>query len=65
MVRKTGLEVRPDILEEHDGPTLVHALQGLHGSRIALPRKPTLQPDRDRVEMRYQHFRQDGTGPTV
>jgi putative restriction endonuclease len=52
------LEVRRDILEEHDGPTLVHAIQALHGTRIIVPRQPDLQPARELVEIRYQRFRQ-------
>ncbi|MDE2485400.1 MAG: HNH endonuclease, partial [candidate division NC10 bacterium] len=51
------LEVRQDILEEHDGPTLVHALQALHGSRIIVPRRADLQPAPELVEFRYQRFR--------
>ncbi|HEU5300495.1 MAG TPA: hypothetical protein VFW08_13450 [bacterium] len=54
------LEVRRDILEERDGPTLVHALQALHGTRIILPRQTTFQPARELVEIRYQRFRDSG-----
>ncbi len=50
------LEVRPDILREHDGPTLVHAIQALHGKAITLPRRSTLHPSRELVEIRYQRF---------
>ena len=31
------IEVRADILEESDGPTLRHAIQGLHDTQIILP----------------------------
>ncbi|HXF81197.1 MAG TPA: HNH endonuclease [bacterium] len=51
------LEVRRDILEEDDGPVLVHALQRLHGTRIIVPREHALQPDPALVEARYQRFR--------
>jgi putative restriction endonuclease len=51
------IEVRPDILREHDGPTLVHAIQALHGARILLPGSPALRPARDLVEIRYEQFR--------
>lgn len=54
------LEVRRDILEERDGPTLVHALQALHGTRIILPRQAALQPARELVEIRYLRFRESG-----
>jgi putative restriction endonuclease len=52
------LEVRPDILREHDGPTLVHAIQALHGQRILLPRAEALRPDRTLLAMRYEKFRE-------
>jgi len=52
------IEVRPDILKEHDGPTLVHAIQALDGSRIVLPGTASLRPDRELLEMRYARFRE-------
>jgi putative restriction endonuclease len=52
------IEVRSDILEEHDGPTLAHAIQGLHGQRILVPRSVTQRPDPDLLERRYLRFRQ-------
>ena len=52
------IQVRPDILEEHDGPTLAHAIQGLHGHRILLPRSISQRPDPVRLEERYERFRQ-------
>lgn len=54
------IEVRPDIRKEHDGPTLVHAIQALHGTRIVLPRSAPLRPDPKLVEMRYGLFRRRG-----
>ena len=50
------IEVRPDILAEQDGPTLRHGLQGLHRTRIVLPRKQVLRPAPERLEMRYRGF---------
>ncbi len=54
------VEVRRDLLEESDGPTLVHLIQGLHGSRILIPRHRALQPGRDLLEIRYERFRRAG-----
>jgi putative restriction endonuclease len=51
------IEVRPDILEESDGPTLVHGFQVLHGKRILLPRASKLWPDRDLLSKRHEEFR--------
>jgi putative restriction endonuclease len=52
------LEVRPDIRRERDRPTLVHAIQALHGASITLPRHPSHQPSRELLEIRYERFRQ-------
>lgn len=52
-----SIEVRPDILKEKDGPTLVHAIQSLHKLKITLPRKRGDRPDQERVNYRYHLFR--------
>jgi putative restriction endonuclease len=51
------IEVRRSILEEEDGPMLLHGLKGMHGTQIYVPREVPLQPDRDRLEVRYAAFR--------
>lgn len=48
--------VRRDILEEEDGPMLVHGLQAMHGRRILLPRRAGDRPDRERLAERYGRF---------
>jgi putative restriction endonuclease len=50
------IEVRRSILEEEDGPMLLHGLKGMHGTTIFIPREATLQPDRERLEARYADF---------
>ena len=50
------IEVRRSILEEEDGPMLLHGLKGMHGQPIYLPREASLQPDGDRLEERYAAF---------
>ncbi|MEQ9399339.1 MAG: HNH endonuclease [Longimicrobiales bacterium] len=50
------VEVRPDLLEEEDGPTLKHAIQGIHGSDLLLPRAKVDRPDRGLLEVRFQRF---------
>jgi putative restriction endonuclease len=52
------VEVRQDILREVDGPMLLHGLQGLHGSIVTVPREARLRPGPDRLEERYERFRQ-------
>ena len=50
------IEVRSDVLEEIDGPTLQHAIQGLHGQPIVLPRKLAEQPAPEFLFERYERF---------
>jgi hypothetical protein len=54
------VEIKPNVLAAHDGPTLQHALQGLHGEVIGLPRKRAQQPSRELLEERYERFRAAG-----
>jgi len=50
------VQVRKDVLEETDGPVLTHALQGLHGASIYVPRIATMRPDSQLLEERYARF---------
>jgi putative restriction endonuclease len=52
------IEVRRSVLEEEDGPMLLHGLKGMHERPILLPREMVLRPDRDRLEQRYAAFLQ-------
>lgn len=54
------IEIRRDVLEEVDGPVLKHALQGLHGKAIQLPRRAANRPDRERLEVRHRRFLEAG-----
>lgn len=51
------IEIRPDLLDEKDGPTLLHAIQGMHGQSLTLPRLRTARPDPERLAARYDEFR--------
>lgn len=51
------VEVRQDILDEVDGPMVVHGLQGFHGSLLRVPHNPSLRPDPRLLEERYERFR--------
>jgi len=55
-----GIEVRRDVLGEKDGPTLMHALQGVHGTTLVLPTRTAQRPDTELLDQRYQRFRQAG-----
>ena len=50
------IEVRPDVLEEIDGPTLQHAIQGLHGQPIVLPKRLAERPAPEFLSERYERF---------
>ena len=50
------VEVRADVLAEQDGPTLLHALQGVHHSKLALPSSPEAWPKPNLLEERFIHF---------
>ncbi len=57
------IEIRPDLLIETDGPTLRHAIQGLHGHRITLPRKREHHPSVALLTTRYDRFLEVATSP--
>ena len=48
--------VREDLLREIDGPMLRHGIQGIHRSKLILPRNTQLQPDRERLAKRFADF---------
>lgn len=52
--------VREDILHEKDGPMLRYGLQELQGSRLIVPRRAELRPDRDRLARRFEKFLKAG-----
>ena len=52
--------VRQDVLEETDGPMLMHGLQELHGSKIYLPSRKADLPDPERLGKRFERFRMAG-----
>ena len=54
------VEVQPKVLAEVDGPMLRHGLQEMSGVRIIVPRSRDSQPDRGRLEQRYDEFRAAG-----
>jgi putative restriction endonuclease len=51
------IEVRRDVLNEADGPMLLHGLQGVHSSSIWTPHSAPLRPASERLEERYEEFR--------
>ena len=54
------VEVRPDIMDESDGPMLIHGLQNLHGTKIIVPRITEFRPNTEFLNIRYERFRAAG-----
>jgi putative restriction endonuclease len=50
------VEIRSDVLDEIDGPMLIHGLQGFHGKRILVPRTPASRPNPEFLEERFRRF---------
>ena len=56
-VDPTGvIHIADRLLREIDGPMLRTGLQGFHGAKIGLPRKPDDRPDPVRLETRFDRF---------
>ena len=51
------IEVRNDILREHDGPMLIHGLQGFEGARLHVPHRKEHHPNSEFLALRYELFR--------
>lgn len=54
------IEVNQKVLEEVDGPMLVHGLQGFHDSKLIVPRRREWRPRPEFLEERYETFRSAG-----
>lgn len=54
------IQVSQKVLEEIDGPMLLHGLQGFHGESITVPRPQSLRPNSDFLEERYALFQSTG-----
>jgi len=52
--------VKHKVLAEVDGPMLRHGLQEMHDRSIVVPRARDAQPDKTRLEERYEAFRAAG-----
>jgi putative restriction endonuclease len=48
--------IRSDVRRESDGPMLLHGLQGMHGTKLLLPRGAFSQPDVALLDRRFRLF---------
>ncbi len=51
------IEIRKDVLDEEDGPMLIHGIKDLNNRKIILPSPQNLSPDPELLEKRYEEFR--------
>ncbi len=55
------VEVQPRILNERDGPMLLHGLQGRHRQKLmVLPSARVERPDPNLLEIQFDQFREAG-----
>jgi putative restriction endonuclease len=50
------IQVRKDVLELEDGPTLQYAVQGMHGQALSRPRTKAAWPSTELLEERFERF---------
>ncbi len=50
------ITVRPEIMEEDDGPMLKAGLQSINNSKLILPQRLRDRPDPERLRLRYERF---------
>ena len=51
------VHIRHDVLEEKDGPMLLHGIQEMDGSAIVLPRRQEFRPKQEYLAERFEAFR--------
>ena len=51
------IEIRKDVLDEEDGPMLIHGLKDMNNRKIIMPSPHSLSPHPEFLERRYEEFR--------
>ncbi len=51
-----SIVVRQSLIDETDGPTLLHGIQEMQDKRLVLPKAKAARPDPERLEERFQEF---------
>jgi putative restriction endonuclease len=54
------VQVRSDVLDENDGPMLLHGLKNLSGQKIILPKSSQSFPSVELLEKKFEQFRRAG-----
>lgn len=52
------VDIRRDLMEESDGPTLRYAIQEMDGNRIHIPSQKNARPDQELLAERYRLFKE-------
>ena len=50
------VQVRKDVLSETDGPMLLHGLQGIHNTKLIIPKQKDHHPAPELLEQRWRRF---------
>jgi putative restriction endonuclease len=50
------IHMREDILDEEDGPVLIHGLQKIHKTKLILPPRNADWPSQESLEWRFKQF---------
>ena len=53
------VHVRPDVMEEVDGPMLKNGIQAMHGQLITTPKSLIQKPDREALAWRFEKFQKN------
>ena len=51
------VELKREVMEEKDGPMLLHGLQEFNEAKLILPRSERNWPKQENLEERYNQFR--------
>lgn len=55
-----SVRINSDLMDEVDGPMLLHGLQEMDGRQLALPKRRTEHPSKDRLAERFDEFQAVG-----
>jgi putative restriction endonuclease len=55
-----SVRINSDLMDEVDGPMLLHGLQEMDGRQLSLPKRRTEHPSKDRLAERFDEFRTAG-----
>ena len=50
------VHIRPDVLDEKDGPMLQHGIKDMHLKQLWTPEDPSQKPDAERLDRRFHEF---------